>query len=84
VSSPHRDNSPSSGALLLYGPDTALGWILHTVFYVVAIIFATWSLLALVGDAAGGGYDAVDLAVWAIFATPLVIVPLIIRRLARR
>ena len=43
----------------------------------------TWSLFAIVGGSAGG-YSAADIGVWALIATPLVIVLLIIRHLARR
>ena len=64
-------------ALLLYDPNTALGWILHTVFYIFAIILGTWSLMVI----AFVGFDPLA---WAVFATPLVIVLLIIRYLARR
>jgi len=70
-------------AFLLYSPNTAVGWVLHTFFYMFGLVFVTWSLFALVGGSSGG-YDALDLAVWALLATPLIIVLLIVRRLARR
>jgi hypothetical protein len=64
-------------ALLLYDPNTALGWILHTVFYIFAIILGTWSLMVIT-------FVGFDPLAWAVFATPLVIGLLIIRYLARR
>jgi hypothetical protein len=66
-------------AFLLYDPDSALGWILHTFFYVVGIIslmllLITWSPPFDPWAAAGG----------VMLATPLVILLLIVRYLARR
>src|SRR5215204_3725454 len=34
-------------AFLLYNPHTTSGWILHTLFYMCAIIFVLWTLLDL-------------------------------------
>jgi hypothetical protein len=72
-------------ALLLYDPDSALGWMLHTVFYVVGIITLMFILItsaaptpftlsALLSALVGG----------VILSTPLVILLLIVRYLARR
>jgi hypothetical protein len=68
-------------ALLLYDPNTALGWILHTVFYIVAFIFVTWSLMAI---AFGSGTFSTQFGTWAFLATPIGIVLLIVRHFARR
>jgi len=81
---PHpRQLSLLRRTFLLYNPHTRSGWILHTLFYMFGLVFVTWSLFAIVG-ASPGGYSASDMGVWALIATPLVIVLLIIRHLARR
>jgi hypothetical protein len=66
-------------ALLLYDPNTALGWLLHTVFYVVGIIFLVFLPLLFLPP-----YDPIGLLFSAFFATPFLAVLLIIQRLARR
>jgi hypothetical protein len=66
---------------LLYTPHTTAGWILHTLFYLIGLVFVYWSLG--VGGSAGG-YSARDFGWWAFFATPCVVVLLIIRAMARR
>jgi hypothetical protein len=68
---------------LLYSPSTTPGWVLHTVFYMVGLVFVTWTLFFLVGGSAGG-FDSADVTVYAVIGTPLVIVLLVIRGLARR
>jgi hypothetical protein len=46
-------------AFLLYSPHTTVGWVLHTLFYMVGLIFVTWAFIAIVG-ASPGGYDAFE------------------------
>jgi hypothetical protein len=65
-------------ALLLYDPDTALGWILHTVFYVGSIISLMFLLVLL------ASFDHEAILGGVVLTTPVVIVLLIIRYLARR
>ena len=65
---------------LLYNPRTTSGWILHTLFYMLAIIFVTWflfALLAFVPITAG-------LMVAALFDLPIGIALLFIQRNAAR
>jgi hypothetical protein len=47
------------------------------------LVLVTWTFIALVG-ASPGGYDALDVGIWAGLASPLVIALLIIERFARR
>jgi hypothetical protein len=66
-------------AFLLYDPDSALGWILHTVFYVVGIISLMLLLITWIPP-----FDPWAIAGGVMLATPLVILLLIVRYLARR
>lgn len=78
-----------SRILLLYQPKSALGWWLHTLFYVILLMFAT--LFILVSGHYSQGFAGFDLRValwtvvelaplWIMFSLTL----LILQRLARR
>ncbi len=71
-------------AFLLYYPRTTSGWILHTLFYMLAsIVFGTF--LALLPSTFAGKFLVGDyLFVFGILFTPIWIALLIIQRLARR
>ena len=75
-----RELSFGRRALLLYDPNTALGWLLHTVFYILCLFIVMFFVLAV----AVPPYDLDYFIGWAIIATPLGLVLLIIQRLARR
>jgi len=66
-------------ALLLYAPNTALGWILHTIFYVFGIIFVMGFLLML-----DPPHSPTIILGQGIILTPLVLALLSIRYVARR
>ncbi len=73
-----------SRAFLLHNPQTTLGWILHTLFYKLAIVSAVTLLFVF-----GAGIDmrqgfANILVSMLIFWTPFGIVLLVLQRLARR
>jgi hypothetical protein len=68
---------------LLYTPHSVPGWVLHTLFYTLSLVFWTWTLFFLVGGSARG-YDTADLAIWAIVDIPIILLLLIIRYNARR
>jgi hypothetical protein len=73
-------------ALLLYNPHTTSGWLLHTLFYMIAIIFVAWTFLAVSSAILlGGPYGGMNaLLGGVILAIPSGIVLLILQRLARR
>jgi hypothetical protein len=81
------DKKPSSQrsllrrAFLLYTPHTTSGWILHTLFYMLAIIFG-FLLLIGVGLAMGGFWDPA-LGIMAVYGPPLGIALFILQRRAR-
>lgn len=67
---------------LIYAPETLVGWVLHTLFYVLALILISLTLLGTVGTEQGlAGGLLTSLAVWGVIVgIPL----LIVQRLARR
>jgi hypothetical protein len=67
-------------AFLLYNPRTTSGWILHTLFYMLAIIFVTWFLFALIAFVP----IPAALLVAALLDIPIGIALLIIQRNAAR
>jgi hypothetical protein len=77
-------------AFLLYYPHTTSGWILHTLFYMIAIIYVMWFLLAVISailleDPSGRVNDLVDALLGFAFLAVLFGIPLlIIQRLATR
>jgi hypothetical protein len=72
--------------LLLYAPNTALGWVLHTVFYVVGSIFLVFYPLNWIFSLLNPPYNPNLYALIgeAVFVTLFVIVLLSVQRLARR
>jgi hypothetical protein len=69
---------------LLYWPDTTAGRVLHTAFYMLGLVFVTWTSFFAAGGAPPGGYSSWDVTTWVVIAAPLVIGLLIIRGRARR
>ena len=67
-------------AFLLYNPRTPSGWVWHTLFYMVAIIFVTLFLLTLIAFSK----PIQGLVVAVIFDIPFGIALLIIQRFAER
>jgi hypothetical protein len=78
---PPRQLSFLRRMLLLYDPDTALGWILHTVFYIVAFFFVAWELM-LIGFGGPGEEGFFVATVGSAILFGIVLLP--IRLLARR
>ena len=70
-------------AFLLYNPRTTSGWILHTVFYMLASILPV-TLLVLLPSTFAGTLPVADYLPVFILFTPISIVLLVIQRLARR
>jgi hypothetical protein len=73
-------------ALLLYSPHTISGWMLHTLFYILIIIFVNFYFLAVIGQLLTQGLSGVvDTSITMLFlGLPVGIVLLILQRLARR
>jgi hypothetical protein len=67
-------------ALLLYDPNTALGWVLHTVFYVLSFFVVGFFLFGV----AVPPYHVDYFLGWLVISTPIGIALVIIQRLARR
>jgi hypothetical protein len=70
-------------AFLVYRPHSTSGWILHTLFYMLASIVALISLLPL-PSFLYGAFSADDYLSLFILFTPIYIALLIVQRLARR
>jgi hypothetical protein len=70
-------------AFLLYTPRTTSGWILHTLFYMLASIVAV-TLLSLLPSTFAGTFAVEDYLLLFILFSPIGIALLIIQRLARR
>ena len=68
-------------AFLLYTPHTTSGWILHTLFYMLAIVFG-FLLIMGVGLSIGGFFGP-GLGIMAVYGPPLGIALFIIQRRAR-
>jgi Flp pilus assembly protein TadB len=66
--------------LLLYHPNTALSWILHTAFYILCFFVVAFFLIVV----AVPPYHIDYLIGWAVIVAPIVPVLLIIQWLARR
>ncbi len=65
-------------AFLLYVPQTSSGWVLHTLFYVVAFYIVSLSLIAILF------FDLGDILETGLFVIPLSVALLILQRFARR
>lgn len=70
-------------AFLLYNPRTTSGWILHTLFYMLASIVPV-TLLSLLPSTFAGKFLVEDYLLLFILFIPIGIALLIIQRLARR
>ena len=80
---PARQRSFLRRALLLYTPRTTAGWILHTLFYMLASIVPL-TVLALLPSTFSGAFAVSDYLLLFILFTPIYIALPIIQRLARR
>jgi hypothetical protein len=67
-------------AFLLYNPHTISGWILHTLFYMIATIFVFYC----VGELSGIFYHGTTLSYMGVYVVVFGIPLLILQRLARR